>query len=359
MIPCVFGMTKIAIGSDHGGYALKESLKKELKGYDVIDVGCNGEQVDYPKIASKLCDVVIRENIRGILICGTGIGMSIAANKIHGIRAALCYDEHTAKMSREHNNSNVLCLGGRVTKEEDARKILKTWLYSSFEGGRHYRRHLQIERMEGGHIKVYASMLGSDHSRLEEEITSVASCDMIHIDMMDGIFVEEKIFEVFPSLKAMPVDVHLMVQNPQPYIENALKNGAHAVTFHIESDVDVKKAADTIFSGGALCGIAVNPETRVEDVFPYLDYVDFVVVMGVHPGKCGQKFIETVPEKVKRLRKEIGSRPVGIAVDGGMNPKTAKLVIDAGADIIISSTYIFSSADRKKAIEELRRASVN
>ncbi len=135
---------KIAIGSDHGGFALKEvvlPLLKEL-GHEVLDVGCYDKgSVDYPGIADMVCEKVSTKIAeKGILICGTGIGMSMAANKHDGIRAALCSDHYTAIMSREHNDANILCLGERVTGPGVAEEIVRVWLETSFGGGRHLRR---------------------------------------------------------------------------------------------------------------------------------------------------------------------------------------------------------------------------
>ncbi|MFQ7111667.1 MAG: ribose 5-phosphate isomerase B [Anaerovoracaceae bacterium] len=135
---------KIAVASDHGGYKLKEYLKKYLeeKGEEVIDLGTDSEEsVDYP-VYGKACGeaVVSGKADRGIVCCGTGIGISIAANKVKGVRCALCTDVHMAEMSRKHNNANVLALGGRTTSDEDAIKITEAWLDTGFEGGRHQRR---------------------------------------------------------------------------------------------------------------------------------------------------------------------------------------------------------------------------
>ena len=135
---------KIAVASDHGGYKLKEYLKKYLeeKGEEVIDLGTDSEEsVDYP-VYGKACGeaVVSGKADRGIVCCGTGIGISIAANKVKGVRCALCTDVHMAEMSRKHNNANVLALGGRTTSDEDARKITEAWLDTGLEGGRHQRR---------------------------------------------------------------------------------------------------------------------------------------------------------------------------------------------------------------------------
>lgn len=135
---------KIALGADHGGYELKEIISKTLVelGHEVEDVGCySSDSVDYPDIADALSTKIIDKSCSaGILICGTGIGMSIAVNRDKRVRAALCHDEFSARMSREHNDSNVLCLGARVTGVSLADSIVRAWLESSFAGGRHQRR---------------------------------------------------------------------------------------------------------------------------------------------------------------------------------------------------------------------------
>lgn len=135
---------KIAVGSDHGGFELKELIVQFLGelGQEVESVGCHSlSSVDYPDFAEKVCDAVRTGACDcGILVCGTGIGMSIAANRHKEIRAALCHEAFTARMSREHNNSNVLCLGGRVVGPEIALDIVKTWVETEFAGGRHQRR---------------------------------------------------------------------------------------------------------------------------------------------------------------------------------------------------------------------------
>lgn len=144
---------KITIGSDHGAVDLKEAVKKVLAEFDdveVKDIGTFGtEAVDYPEIAEKVCaDVVSGAADRGIVLCGTGIGISMAANKIKGIRCALCHDDYTAQMSREHNNANVLAMGGRVLGFGVAGKIVRVWLKTEFEGGRHERRVNKLMELE-------------------------------------------------------------------------------------------------------------------------------------------------------------------------------------------------------------------
>ena len=144
---------KITIGSDHGAVQLKEEVKMVLKEYgdvEVKDVGTFGtDSVDYPDIAEKVCgDVVSGKADRGIVLCGTGIGISIASNKIKGIRCALCNDVYSAKMSRQHNNANVLAMGGRVLGFGPAGEIVRAFVTTEFEGGRHERRVNKIMALE-------------------------------------------------------------------------------------------------------------------------------------------------------------------------------------------------------------------
>nr|MCR5853814.1 ribose 5-phosphate isomerase B [Thermodesulfobacteriota bacterium] len=142
---------KIVIASDHAGYYLKEKIKDFLQkeNHDVIDVGCfSAESVDYPEFGAKAIEKILNKEAEyGILICGTGLGMSIVANRFHGIRAALCHEPFSAKMARLHNNANVLVLGGRIIGDGIAIEVVKTFLKTPFEGGRHERRINLIEKL--------------------------------------------------------------------------------------------------------------------------------------------------------------------------------------------------------------------
>ncbi|MBF0147598.1 MAG: ribose 5-phosphate isomerase B [Magnetococcales bacterium] len=138
-------MSQLLIACDHGAWSLKDELVKHLRdkrGLEIGDLGVNGpDSVDYPAFAAELCRRIGRgEAQRGILLCGTGLGMSMAANRFKGIRAALCHDEFTARMSRQHNDANVLVIGGRVTGPGLAIAMIDVWLAEPFEGGRHQRR---------------------------------------------------------------------------------------------------------------------------------------------------------------------------------------------------------------------------
>lgn len=145
-------MTKISVGADHAGFALKQEIVKFLKslGHEVHDQGCHSEdRVDYPDFAALVArDVQSGKSERGILVCGTGIGVSIAANKFKGIRAASIWSVEASEMSRKHNDLNVLCLGGRVLDVKTAQAITKTFLETEFEGGRHGDRLKKISALE-------------------------------------------------------------------------------------------------------------------------------------------------------------------------------------------------------------------
>ena len=143
---------EIIVGSDHGGFGLKEKIKKWLvrEKHAVEDVGCHsGEKCDYPDYAEKIAEKVLekKESI-GIAVCGTGIGISIAANKINGIRAALIHNAFTARMAREHNNANIICLGGRTTNFESAKAWVEAFMDAQFAGGRHENRIGKIAALE-------------------------------------------------------------------------------------------------------------------------------------------------------------------------------------------------------------------
>jgi RpiB/LacA/LacB family sugar-phosphate isomerase len=153
----MFIIMRIAVASDHAGFELKEKLKEYLRelGHEYEDFGTNSsESVDYPDYALKVAECVAKKECeRGILVCGSGIGMSMAANKVPGIRAALCYDTETARLSREHNDANVLTIGARLTDEKTAKEIVRVWLTTEFAGGRHSRRVNKIEGIEKKYSK--------------------------------------------------------------------------------------------------------------------------------------------------------------------------------------------------------------
>ena len=144
-------MTKVAVGCDHGGFILKEAVVDELKklGAEVVDFGCfSTESVDYPEYGLKVANAVAQQRCDlGVVMCGTGIGISIAANKVKGIRCGLCTSVEMAKLTRQHNNANMLAMGGRILETETAFAIVDAFIDTQFEGGRHKRRTDMLDEM--------------------------------------------------------------------------------------------------------------------------------------------------------------------------------------------------------------------
>ena len=207
---------------------------------------------------------------------------------------------------------------------------------------------------------VAASILSADFSRLGEEIQKVelAGCDLIHVDVMDGHFVPNitigpAVVRDIKKVSRLPLDVHLMIENPQKYVGEFIKAGSDMLTLHAETISVSGFKAQKKKLGKVKLGLSLNPGTPLNKIIPYLKFADFVLVMSVNPGFGGQEFISSALPKIKKLR-EIFSGD--ISVDGGINEKTAKLVKDAGANILAAGSYIFKSNNYKEAIERIRNA---
>ena len=212
-------------------------------------------------------------------------------------------------------------------------------------------------------IKVSPSVLACDLSRLAEEVRSIesAGADMVHIDVMDGMFVTNISFglPVIASLRKnsnMFFDVHLMIEKPERYIERFIEAGADLVTFHYEATEEAEAILDLIRSHGKMAGISVKPGTSEEVIFPLLDKCDLVLIMTVEPGYGGQAFMPETLVKIENLRAEIDRRGlnVDIQVDGGINAETGILTKKAGANNLVAGIYVFKASDRKAAIESLK-----
>lgn len=216
-------------------------------------------------------------------------------------------------------------------------------------------------------IKLSPSIIASNYTSLDDvavslDILNKNKIDMVHLDVMDGKFVPAKTFDFNYILELRDrtdflLDVHLMVENPNADIDKYMEAGADIITFHYETVGSAEEMVDllkTIKSNGILAGVAINPETPERVLFPFLkeNLIDVVLIMSVHPGACGQKFMPEVIEKVARISRLFPK--VDIAVDGGMNPETAKLVADKGANIIVAGSSIFNSKDIKSTIKQFR-----
>ncbi len=214
-------------------------------------------------------------------------------------------------------------------------------------------------------IIVAPSILAADFARLADEVHRVeqAGADWIHCDIMDGHFVDNisfgpEIVGIVRKETKLPLDVHLMIQTPDRYAPRFAKAGADSITVHVEREAnhDVEKTLRAIRDAGCRPGLSLNPATPFESVEPFLDKIDLLLVMTVHPGFGGQSFRPEMMAKVKRAAEwnKFQGRRIDIEVDGGINAQTARLSIQNGANVLVAGTSIFRSKDYAKAIREMR-----
>lgn len=209
-------------------------------------------------------------------------------------------------------------------------------------------------------IKVAPSILSADFSRLASQIKKVesAGADMLHIDVMDGHFVPNitigpAVVRSIRKVTKLPLDVHLMIQNPEDLVDSFVEAGSDLITVHIETigPSGIKRQSRRLKKKHVKLGVSLNPNTNLSKIKPVLGFVDFVLVMSVYPGFSGQEFIRSQVSKIRQLR---SIYPGDIAVDGGINDKTAQEVIAAGANIVAAGSYVFGAKDVSKAIASLR-----
>lgn len=211
-------------------------------------------------------------------------------------------------------------------------------------------------------VKISPSILSCDFARMKDDINTISNLvEYLHIDVMDGVFVNNISIGI-PVVKALRphfdivFDTHLMIVNPEKYIKQFAEAGSDIITFHLEATQNSNEVIDLIHSYNVKAGISIKPKTSVEELIPYLDKVELILVMSVEPGFGGQKFDSTALEKISWLKKQKEEHGYSyeIEVDGGINGDTGKLCKDRGVDVLVSGSYIFNKDDREAAINSLR-----
>jgi len=206
---------------------------------------------------------------------------------------------------------------------------------------------------------ISPSLLSADFSKLGDEAKRMQDCgaDMLHIDVMDGHFVPNitigpKVVAAIKKHTTLPLDVHLMISEPDKYAKNFIDAGADILTFHIEVIPEPAGLIEEIKKMGARPGIVLNPPTQLKTIEGALSLLDFCLVMSVNPGFAGQSFIDSALDKIKELRSKFDK---DIQVDGGINEETGKLAVAAGANVLVAGSYIFGSDNPKEAIDKLKK----
>ena len=210
-------------------------------------------------------------------------------------------------------------------------------------------------------MKVAPSILSANFNNLVEEIKLCKGAEFVHIDVMDGHFVPNITIGacVIKNLKKeidKVLDVHLMITDPYKYSPDFIKGGADIITFHYESDSDIKKTIELIKNNNVKVGLSIKPGTSVDVLKPFLKDLDLVLVMSVEPGFGGQKFMDSALDKIRtlsKLKKEEGYHYL-IEVDGGINLETGKLVKEAGCEVVVAGSYVFKSANYEETIKSLK-----
>ena len=212
-------------------------------------------------------------------------------------------------------------------------------------------------------IKIAPSILSADFAHLARDIEAISTADYVHVDVMDGLFVPNitigiPVVKCIRPTTSLPLDVHLMIDRPVRYVEAFCKAGADIVTVHVEADTEENtgKALDIIRGCGKKAGVVLKPKTPAEAVLPFLDRCGMVLIMTVEPGFGGQSFMADMMDKVRQVRAWITERGLAcdVEVDGGVDPVTAKVCVEAGANVLVAGSAVYKAEDIPGRIRELR-----
>ena len=210
-------------------------------------------------------------------------------------------------------------------------------------------------------IRITPSILNADFSRLNEEINSIAAVsDLLHLDVMDDVFVPNFTFDFDAASKiikqsSLAVDAHLMVADVDLIAVQYAELGCASVTIHAEATANIPQTLKNIRQAGSRASLGIKPNTQIEQYAEYIDLVDMFLIMTVEPGFGGQKFMENMMDKVRKTRTLIGDRPIWLQVDGGISMQTIEIALDAGADTFVVGSAVFNAPDPAQMVVELRK----
>jgi ribulose-phosphate 3-epimerase len=210
-------------------------------------------------------------------------------------------------------------------------------------------------------IRITPSILNADFSRLNEEINSIAAVsDLLHLDVMDDVFVPNFTFDFDAASRiitesSLAVDAHLMVADVDLIAVQYAELGCASVTIHAEATANIPQTLKNIRQAGSRASLGIKPNTQIEQYAEYIDLVDMFLIMTVEPGFGGQKFMENMMEKVRTTRTLIGDRPIWLQVDGGISMQTIEIALDAGADTFVVGSAVFNAPDPAQMVVELRK----
>ena len=361
----------IYIGADHAGFDLKEILKEHLlaQKYHVEDMGAYilDPTDDYPKYAKEVAQAVIdHPGSLGILLCGNAEGVCIAANKFDEIRAGVGFSIAAAQTMRADDNTNIICIPGRIETPDDPIAISETFLQTPFSHAPRHVRRLQglhaIEHEDVPLIRVVPALLVQNEHTFRKRIHNAALRQLAplwQIDIMDGSFTHETSWadpRVIATMAPLPdFELHLMIERPleaiatfQEYIPSVKR-----AIIHAEIQEPLRPLIREIKNLDLEVGLAINPSTNIKPLLNEIETCNIIQVMGVYPGASGQKFLRhRTIRHIKQIRKY--APHVLISVDGGVHMDTAKNVVTAGARQLCVSSELWDSANPADTYKKLQ-----